>query len=275
MLKKTVLILIYIFTISDLFSQQLELPLHSKSDLNGTEFSKLVEFLPLDEREALIFSHILDGNIPEFLRKFSQITIHEDSLELRYFVLPDYLAIGSNEDFIAIPMTPILAQKLADTLHCVLPTKKMVDQIYSAAKFKLRPQPIPPSTEMTNYSSFIQHNDSILVQKKLLHHSNQTSELIAGSKKDIIISNKIRNSLKSKVPHPVVIYGWHQLNGNAIQPVYNGHHSKYADYSHGTRLVHEIMYLNNKPIHYSSVLKDSVLSKLISDEGVIEYSKYD
>jgi len=275
MSKNLLLLFVFLFTISDLFSQQLPIPPRLNSALSGTDFSKFVEFLPLDERENLIFSNILSGNMPDFLRTFSEITIQEDSLEIRYFALPDYLAIGSNDDFITIPMSPILAQKLADSLNCVLPTKKMVDQIYKVAKFKLRPQPIPPSAEMTNYSIFIQHNDSIAAQKKSFFASNQASELIAGSKKDIIISNKIRTSLKSNVQHPVVIYGWHRLNGSAIQPVYNGHHNLYADYSHATRLVLKIMYINNKPINYSTVLKDSVLSKLISDEGVIEFSKYD
>ena len=57
---------------------------------------------------------------------------------------------------------------------------------------------------------------------------------MGGTKKDIVISNKIIDPTR---PGYVVIYGWHQLNGAAIQPLTNIHSGSYVDYSHGVRLM--------------------------------------
>lgn len=57
--------------------------------------------------------------------------------------MPDYLAIGSNDDFVRIPMDPKTAQKIADQTGTSLPTTKMVDDIYKQADTRLTPQPLP------------------------------------------------------------------------------------------------------------------------------------
>jgi hypothetical protein len=56
--------------------------------------------------------------------------------------LPDYLSIGTDDDWARINITPLAAQKIADSLNCFLPTRKMVDDIYKAAKIKLEPVPM-------------------------------------------------------------------------------------------------------------------------------------
>ena len=52
--------------------------------------------------------------------------------------MPDYLALGSNEDFVQIPMNPLTAQRIADQTGTSLPTKKIVDDVYRQAEVKLR-----------------------------------------------------------------------------------------------------------------------------------------
>jgi hypothetical protein len=59
-------------------------------------------------------------------------------------------------------------------------------------------------------------------------------KLVAGNKKDVIISNRIYNDTSNC---HVVIYGWHKTNGKAIQPLYARHLNSWADYSHGIRLI--------------------------------------
>ena len=51
-----------------------------------------------------------------------------------FFVAPDYLAVGTDEDYLLTPMTPMIAQRIADRLGCTLPTRKMVDDIYAACQ---------------------------------------------------------------------------------------------------------------------------------------------
>ena len=75
-------------------------------------------------------------------------------------------------------------------------------------------------------------------------------------------------------PGKVAIYGWHQLNGQPIQPLYLGHEITYMDYSHGIRLVKQIMLVDGVPRSIQDVLKDPALCVLISDEGVVNDPRY-
>jgi hypothetical protein len=166
-------------------------------------------------------------------------------------------------------MTPLLAQRICNSLNCTLPTKKMVDQIYLTAPCKLKPQPIPPTPQMTTVPVFSQHNDSVRSIRFPVLPQYPFGSLVGGTKKDVIISNMIYQNLNPNVPKPVVIYGWHQLNGTPIQPVYNGHEETYADYSHGIRLVLDSVVVDGVPKTFSQLLADPVLCVLISDEGTI------
>ena len=96
--------------------------------------------------------------------------------------------------------------------------------------------------------------------------------LIAGIKKDVIISSAVRQDQR---PNRVAIYGWHRPDGHPIQPVYAGHVDWYVDYSHSIRLVHRTIYVNNKAMDYRDVLKDPELKQLLSNEpGVMSFFAY-
>jgi len=94
----------------------------------------------------------------------------------------------------------------------------------------------------------------------------------SGYKKDIILSNKIYTHEKSS--ERVVIYGWHRAKDDPIQAVYNGHNSMYVDYSHAVRLISNSALLNGKTIQIAAILKDTDLSTILSDKGVISRPYY-
>ena len=260
-------------------AQRLQLPPRSPGALTGSAFSASVADLPPEARDRELLAQITQGNVPSHLRDLVPVTITEtiEGIErtLTYYVLPDYLSVGSDDDYILMPMTPHLAQAIADTADCILPTRKMVDDIYWAAELTLRPQPIPPSPAMTTVPVFVQHNDSIRQQRRKLFGDIRHGALVAGHKKDVIISNSIYVHLRSDVPHPVVIYGWHRTSGAPIQPLYNGHTAFYADYSHGIRLVQRKARQNAHSVELRELLVDSELSALASDEGVIARPEYE
>ena len=77
------------------------------------------------------------------------------------------------------------------------------------------------------------------------------SGLIAGIKKDNVISGKIKRDARRD---RVAIYGWHQRSGQPIQPLYTGHVSWYVDYSHGVRLIYRKIKFGKKWIDYINVL---------------------
>jgi hypothetical protein len=223
--------------------------------MGGKMFAETIADLPPKAREAAIVQEIIRGNIPDFLRKFR--IIHIDRCDYR--VMPDYLAVGSDDDYVRMPMTPGSGQAIADAFGCSLPTRKMVDDIYKNADVKLDPKPLTQEREAVR--SFVQHNQ--IIEEQLA--GKLPGRLVAGHKKDIVITNRLKEK-----PHKVAIYGWHKLDGKPIQPLYVGHADYYADYSHGVRLIQREVLVDSKPYDLREVLKDPALCASLSDEGRID-----
>lgn len=272
-------ILVFLLAISTTatYGQKLKLKKRSANALSGSEFSKSLRDtgITLTEREKIIFREIRSGNIPDFYRNLAEImdtaVINDKAHIIRYFVLPDFIAIGSNEDYFYCPMKPQLAQKVANLLTCSLPTRKISDRIYQQAAVKMVPEPIPPSPEMITIPVFEKHNSLVNTQREQSIARHPLGSLVAGNKKDVIISNKIYND---KGILRVVIYGWHKPDGKAIQPLYNGHSTVHVDYSHGIRMVQNKVWVDGKPTTIQKVLASESLKMLLSDEGIIRSPFY-
>lgn len=247
------------------------LPPRSPQALSGSAFLEHTSRLNRTEREAEILKQVLSGNVPDFMRSFQPITVsakgadgHMHTATVR--VLPDYLAIGSNEDFVNMPMDPMTAQKIADQTGTVLPTRKLVNAIYSQSEIKLPPRPQPPGPQMMSNAYYSKHAQTLAKQRT--EAGSQLGQLIAGHKKDVVITNQL-----VKHPDKVAIYGWHQPNGKAIQPLSTIHENTYADYSHGVRLVAGTMTVDGVEKSVTEVLKDPNLAPLLSDEGPLTQTR--
>ena len=238
--------------------------------LTGSEIVKEITDLDLEDREDVIFREVTKGNIPDFLRKASKVSdrifLNEAHQYITYYVLPDYLAVGSNDDYFICPLTPKMAQKIANKLDCFIPTKRMVDQIWDASALKMVPEPIPPSDQMTTVAVFSEHNSLVWKQRQSNLETFPLGTLVSGHKKDVVISKLIYTSPS---PDRVVIYGWHDKTGKNIQPLYAGHHANYVDYSHGIRLVQNKVYVNDEVREATEVLESNSLRSFLSDEGVL------
>ena len=256
--------------------QYLNIPTRSPEAIGGKAFAKRISAPDIFEREGEICRQILAGNVPSFSRTLTPVRFrgHADGKDqmITLFVACDYLAIGSTEDYFYAPLTPLAAQFLATRLDCTLPTSEMVDLIYEAAELRLKPQPIPPSDSMTTVAVFLQHNDSVRAQIAATGLQRSPETLVAGHKKDLVISNKIYDHHKNT--GRVVIYGWHRGPGLPIQPEYNGHHENYADYSHGVRLIANEMLINGKVFRIPDILKNPALAPLLTNGGIIRKPFY-
>ena len=245
--------------------RKLNVPPRDPAAETGSEFMKRIGDLRPDVREEEIFRAAASGNIPGFLREtvtlkgvFNDINGTPHTLE--YEVMPDYLAIGSDEDFCRIPMTPGTAQRLADLFGASLLTAKLSDHIWASAEVKLVPfnyVPVGNANELV--TKFTEHNAQI--ERQLSEAGGRHGQLVAGIKKDVIISSRI-----AERPDRVVIYGWHKTDGKPIQPVYSGHIWWYVDYSHGIRLLNAQVLLDGRPVLLSDLLKDPVLFRVVTDE---------
>lgn len=248
------------------------IPSRELGAISGSEFINLNMSVKIDVREKNILNAFLAGNIPDFMRNFSPITLSLNGNTITYLATPDYLSIGSDSDYVIMPMNPLTAQKIADKYDCSLPTSKMVMDIWQHAANKLDANKLtwgpPYDASMMNTDRIKIHNDRI---NKLMVGLDNT-KLTAGHKKDVVLTNKISPNNPNK---RVVIFGWIKSDGKPIQGLnYWSHEDTYADYSHGIRLVANDVMVNGKPMRIQDVFKDATLSYLISDEDVLIFQRY-
>jgi hypothetical protein len=247
------------------------IPARGVEDLSGSQFVQSVSEMSPQEREQAIRDEILKGNLPEFLRKLVPVELHCElasgkNLTAIIFVTPDYLAIGSDADFVRIPMNLHTAAELADRFGFILPTKKMVDAIYLQSRYHLVPQPLPAGPQMRSTTYYWTHNQMIEDQEHAL--GVRLGELVSGDKKDVVITNRLAANIGR-----IAIYGWNRGPGQPIQPLSTVHGANYADYSHGIRLVSEKALIDGKLRSIFDILHDSSLASVLSDEGPIHINR--
>ena len=244
---------------------EIVLPARPADAATGGEFTARIAPLDLAARDAAVIAEVKRGNVPAFWRRFAQVKMAGAT----FFVSPDYLCVGSDDDYLLTPVSPGTAQLIADFLGCVLPTRKMVDAIYRAAPLKLTPSPIAPSVAMTTVPVFAEHNAIVREQRMDTLRAHPPGTLVAGHKKDVVLTPLLATALGK-----VAIYGWHEPDGTAIQPLYLGHTTSWVDYSHGVRLVQREMIVDGHPTTVDAVLADAQLCTLLSDEGPIPEPRY-
>lgn len=244
-------------------------PARSATALGGREIMEKIAGLPARRREAAIFAELTAGNVPDHLRTLQPVRLSMRDREGRevtgtIWALSDYLAIGNNSDFVRVPMNLETASRLAIHLGMGLPTSKIVDDIYKTAQVKLTPDPMPPSAQMTSLNYAVMHDDRIrkrlalTLQEQLLG----PHQLLAGHKKDVVLTPRLDNRADR-----IAIFGWHRTNGRPIQPLNTSHDRRYADYSHGVRLVSATIYADGRYLRLEDALQDRMVSPLLSYEG--------
>ena len=217
------------------------------------------------ERDAAIRRELLAGNLPRFLRQALPATLNAlrpdgRRVQLTLCVLSDYLGLGSDSDFMLVPMGLDSAIAVASTFDFMLPTRRIVDLIYRAADVRLQPQPLPASDRMRS-AAYLQQHDALVEQQRAALGA-APGALTAGHKKDLVLSARLWQQ-----PGRVAIYGWHRPDGTPIQTLSTVHGARYADYSHGVRLVSQTMFVDGRPARLLDVLADAQLGPLLSDEG--------
>jgi hypothetical protein len=243
------------------------IPARPADAMTGSEFASRVETLSEDDREQAIETELLSGNMPAFLTRLAPVTLRGTSREGRSVrvmlcVFPDYLAIGSDRDFVYAPMRLATALTVASRYGFTIPTVRMVDAIYAQSAVHLAPQPLPAGERMRSIAYYRHHSELIEGQRNAL--GAQMGLLTAGHKKDLVITNRLR-----RFPDRVAIYGWHRSERDPIQPLSTVHGARYADYSHGVRLVSAVVYVDGEARSMAEVLADPQLASVVSEDGPI------
>ncbi len=222
-------------------------------------------------RDAAVTKELLAGNLPTHLRRLTPVSINGtlsggQKVEVTICVTPDYLAVGSDTNYVRIPLGLPAAARIADQFGFFLPTTRMVDAIYAQAAVRLAPSPMEPTNQMTTTDYLLRHNVKVNSMRALV--SLLPEALTAGQKKDVVLSTRL-TSKRGKV----AIYGWHRTNGRPIQPLSTVHGAQYADYSHGVRLVSQTAFVNGKLQPLSQIISDPQLAVLVSSEGPMDVAR--
>jgi hypothetical protein len=244
-----------------------KIPIRPYLAMSGLEFAKYVSGMDKSQREEAILSQLTKGNLPDFLRNLKPVYLSDileggKTITATIFVMPDYLAIGSDRDFLRIPMALSTAKEVANRFGFILPTKKMVDAIFQQSAFHFTPKPMPAGPQMRSMAYYLEHNRKINRQRLSL--GCPLGALVSGHKKDVVLTNRLAQNRDK-----IAIYGWHNPSGTPIQSLTTIHGAGYADYSHGIRLVSSIVLLDGKPSSIYEILEDPKLASLLSDEGAI------
>ncbi len=218
-----------------------------------------------EERERLIGEQLARGNLPSFLRRLRPVTFEGRlaggrPVHVVTCVTPDYLAVGSDDDHMLVPMALAGARALAQRFGFLLPTRRIVDAVHAQADVRLLPSPLPAGDRMRSTEYFVRHDRMIEAQRAATGAS--ADALTAGHKKDIVLTPALWRN-----PGQIAIYGWHRADGRPIQPLSTVHGARYADYSHGVRLVSATAFVDGAARRLTDLLADPEYSRLLSDEG--------
>lgn len=225
--------------------------------MKGSDFGKSLLALDAVAREkAILQTAIAPENLPAWLRgPWAPVKMGE---RLTVYASPDYFAAGEDEDFVRLPMTPWTAEVIADRYGAILPTRKIVVEIYRQATQKLPSVTFTPDAKMESTARMLEHDAAI---DKTVKGVPGPKNLLAGHKKDVVVGPDLDGSR-------VAIYGW-QPDPKMFphQPYSTVHDSKYVDYSHGVRLVSRQATLDGQPVDLMDVFRDPKLVELVSDQG--------
>ncbi len=223
----------------------------------GATVAALTCDLPDAERYAAVGDAMVDGNVPDFLRRLVPVPMPGSDGRAIIWVTPDYLAVGTDDDHVRVPVDYPTAARVAQASGCVLPTPAMVDAIWAAAPIRLVPDPMTPCDQMRSMAYVLEHEAR--VQQAL---GGPPDALVAGHKKDVVLSTRLWERR-----YRVAIYGWHQPDGAPIQPVSVWHGVGYADYSHGVRLVSRVAELDGRSVDLLDALANPEQAPFFSAEG--------
>jgi hypothetical protein len=148
------------------------------------------------------------------------------------------------------------AQRIADRLHAILPTPRILQLIWEQADVRLAPCTLPSDAEMASTA-------------RMIAHSQCVDQRIAGRKGLIVNVGKhwvLTNRIAGK-RNLAANYGWFMKGRRPIQTVGTRHDTAHVDYSQVLRLVKPLIRVDGREVDIRQVGRSPDLWGLVSDEG--------
>lgn len=234
-----------------------------------------------EAREEVWWAEIERGNLPSFVRSFAPVVLKDDrGRPVTFHVSVDCVAIGTEDDWLRLPLSGYLAQKVADFFACTLPTNKLVFETYRQARIPLVAHLLECQAigggkwQRSSYACRV-HEDILQGRipckrgaplpeaagrfgPRLGDHPGTCSlppgphpgVLVAGHLKEVVLNGE-------DLSKQLAFAGLFPANRRPLQSGVNGPHGPgYADYSHGVRLVSRKVDVAGKEMDYEDVVSD-------------------
>lgn len=242
----------------------LDIPQRPSDAPGGAEVARAIRTLDLEAREVRIYAEVARGNVPAWLRQLEPVEMVSEvdghTRTVTFWVMPDYLAVGSDTDFFRVPLTPGMALRIADLVGGSLPTSRMVDAVWAAARTRLIPIRMGPDEDIWTVRYFERHNR--LVQAQARQHGARLGDFLAGHRLDVVLATP-----PLVQPGEVALYGWHHRNGEPIQPLLPIPLDGRPHFSMGVRLVQRDILVDGADENLLDSLRDPDLAPLIGRPG--------
>lgn len=166
------------------------------------------------------------------------------------------LVIGTDAEVFHAALPVAIAQRVADRLGAMLPTRRMVDLIHAQATAR-----VPFRAYGSNHSAV-----STLVASSRdieLRRAGRTG-LVSDYGKDYVLTNQRRGH-----PGKIAIYGAWDAAGARVQGLAVPHSVGYFDYSQHARMVRRDGLVDGRSVILADALANPATAPLFSDEGPI------
>ncbi|MEQ1730893.1 MAG: hypothetical protein ABL982_21190, partial [Vicinamibacterales bacterium] len=158
-------------------------------------------------REAALVAAITSGNIPTWLRRWVpirvELTTKSETISGIVKVLPDYLCVGTDSDYLHAPLDPVSAQQVADHFGVLLPTARICHAVYLQTPTAQQIDAITRDysahdsarrtarrgRDATSTAAYVEHSEAI--QARMRDRGVTPGTLVAGHKKDVVISPRL------------------------------------------------------------------------------------
>jgi hypothetical protein len=213
-------------------------------------------------RHRLVLEQIAEQNMPDSWDDWVTVTVTgRKGAVVEFEVSPHGLRIGTDQDWVEVPLDGPHSAAAAEILGVRLATAWMVDEIYDAARSEGRVVHYFAATQIANSLGYADWNPnapdgekmrspeffeqrSLLLRKWLREHEVDDSTLASGYFKSVVppIDGVTRKG-------GLEMIGGHDSIGEPIQPLSGGFHVRtFFDYSQNIRFVKALLRVDGRPM---------------------------
>ena len=244
-----------------------------------------------EAREAAFWQEFQKGNYPSFVSLFAPVTMTDKAgRKATFMVSVDYAAIGTDDDWLRMPLSGYHATRVAEAFGCYLPTNKLVMEIYRQAAVKLVAHPF--DCQGTGSGTWQRSNVATMGHEDVLqgktpckkgqrmpsadgkfnpllgNHDGVCS--ISGPHPGVLVSGHMKEVILSheNLAERLAFWGFFTSVGKPIQSGFGCRHGPgYSDYSHGVRMVKGDVDLDGQRMSYAELVTNPAYASLMFDSG--------